>query len=91
MTLQQRLTAYEALLALSTSPTFTPVVREYLTDLLREHRELVAALKPFVESYERAADPVGDSDLYPEQPLAVDVTLGDCRKAAMLLRQVGAE
>lgn len=35
-----RITAYEALLALSTSPTFTPVVREYIAAVLGEHRDL---------------------------------------------------
>lgn len=43
------------------------------------------ALRPFVEAYARSAEPIGDSDLYNEQPRSVSVTLGDCRKAAMLL------
>jgi hypothetical protein len=49
---------------------------------------LEAALKPFVEAYSSAADPIGDSDLYDEQPRSVHVTLGDCRRAALLLRQM---
>lgn len=46
---------------------------------------LERSLLPFVEAYEKAADPIGDSDLYDEQPRHVTVTLGDCRRAANLL------
>lgn len=49
---------------------------------------LVQALQPFVEAYERKADHIGDSDLDNEQPRYVDVTLGDCRKAARLLARL---
>jgi len=43
---------------------------------------LLKALRPFVDAYQKAADPIGDSDLYDEQPRHVTVTLGDCRRAA---------
>lgn len=46
---------------------------------------IIRALKPFVEAYAKAADPIGDSDLDNEQPRHVTVTLGDCRRAANLL------
>ncbi len=46
---------------------------------------IIQALKPFVEAYAKAADPIGDSDLNNEQPRHVTVTLGDCRRAANLL------
>ncbi len=46
---------------------------------------LRAALEPFVAAYEERADPIGDSDLDNEQPRGVFVTLGDCRRAAMVL------
>jgi hypothetical protein len=50
--------------------------------MTREQR-IEAALAVFVESYAKAADPIGDSDLDDEQPR--HVTLGDCRRAASLL------
>jgi hypothetical protein len=50
--------------------------------------QLYRALKPFVEAYEKARDPVDDSDLYNEQPRSVSVTLGDCRRAASVMRKV---
>lgn len=53
--------------------------------LLKTNRQLMAALKPFVVAYEKAAEPIGDSDLYGEQPRSVSVTLGDCRTAAAIL------
>lgn len=53
--------------------------------------ELIVALRPFVESYERAADHVGDSDLYNEQPRSVEVTIGECRRAAMTLHHAEQE
>jgi len=46
---------------------------------------IIQALRPFVEAYARDADPIPDSDLDDEQPRAVRVTLGDCRRAASLL------
>jgi hypothetical protein len=52
--------------------------------LIAEAKELRAALAPFVDSYNLDADPIGDSDLYGEQPRSVRVTLGDCRKAARI-------
>jgi hypothetical protein len=55
-----------------------------MKDLLAEVAALRTALAPFVASYNRAADHIGDSDLYGEQPRAVHVTLGDCRKAARI-------
>ena len=48
---------------------------------------LVNALRPFVAAYVKSADHVGDSDLYNEQPRAVYVTLGDCRKAERVLSE----
>lgn len=50
--------------------------------------QLHMALKPFVEAYRKTAEPIGDSDLYDEQPRSVSVTLGDCRRAAAILWQV---
>ena len=38
------LTNYQALLALLSNPLMTPVMRGYLTDVLREHREMREAL-----------------------------------------------
>lgn len=46
---------------------------------------LRAALRPFVDAYEKSAEPIGDSDLYDEQPRSVHVTLGDCRRAQRAL------
>ena len=46
---------------------------------------IIQALRPFVEAYAKAADPIGDSDLDNEQPRHVTVTLGECRRAARLL------
>lgn len=46
------------------------------------------ALRPFVEAYVKDADQIGDSDLYDEQPRSVRVTLGDCRRAHLLLLQI---
>jgi len=46
---------------------------------------IIQALRPFVEAYARAADPIPDSELDNEQPRHVTVTLGDCRRAANLL------
>jgi hypothetical protein len=46
---------------------------------------LEQALKPFVDAYTKHADQIGDSDLYDEQPRSVHVTLGDCRRAHLLL------
>lgn len=54
-------------------------------------RQLANALRPFIQAYEKSADPIGDSDLYPEQPRSVHVTLGDCRKAAMVLHHATKE
>lgn len=48
-------------------------------------QRLIDALTPFVTAYEKAADHIGDSDLYNEQTRHVTVTLGDCRIAARLL------
>lgn len=50
-----------------------------------EIERLRKALLPFVLAYVKAADEIGDSDLYPEQPRSVAVTLGDCRKAHAVL------
>lgn len=46
---------------------------------------IIQALRPFVEAYARDACRFSDSDLDNEQPRAVRVTLGDCRRAASLL------
>jgi hypothetical protein len=58
--------------------------------ILNAHDALVAALRPFVDAYKRAEDAVADSDLYNEQPRSVSVTLGDCRRAARVLLELGA-
>jgi hypothetical protein len=64
---------------------------------MRSHLEqsqvdaLVAVLRPFVDSYNKAADHIGDSDLYGDQPRGVWVTLGDCRNAARVLLAVTKE
>jgi hypothetical protein len=50
--------------------------------------KLKAALAPFVTAYLKHEDPIGDSDLYNEQPRSVHVTLGDCRTAARVMREV---
>lgn len=47
--------------------------------------DLITALKPFVAAYQAHSDPIGDSDLYDEQPRSVDVTLGDLRLAERVL------
>jgi hypothetical protein len=60
------------------------VFAEERDKLLAEVALLRAALAPFVDSYNRDAEPIGDSDLYGEQPRSVHVTLGDCRKAARI-------
>lgn len=49
---------------------------------------LEKALEPFVDAYVKHADQIGDSDLYNEQPRSVHVTLGDCRRAHLLLMQI---
>lgn len=48
--------------------------------------QLIAALAPFVAAYEKQHDEIADSDLYPEQPKHITVSLGDIRKAQMILR-----
>jgi len=48
--------------------------------------ELEKALLPFVLAYQREAEPIGDSDLYNEQPRSVHVLLGDCRHAERVLK-----
>ena len=53
--------------------------------------DLRAALRPFVAAYMKAADEIGDSDLYDEQPRHVTVTLGDCRRARAALAAAGGE
>lgn len=42
-------------------------------------QELLAALAPFLAAYKKR-DPIGDSDLYDEQPVHLTVTLGDLRR-----------
>lgn len=58
-----------------------------IDDLKAENAKLRQALLPFVTAYNKAADPIGDSDLYNEQPRSVSVTLGDCRLAARIIRE----
>jgi hypothetical protein len=68
-----------------------PVMEGWMGDITQAVRHLMArqaaieALRPFVDAYQKAADPIGDSDLYDEQPRHVAVTLGDCRRAARAL------
>lgn len=64
------------------------VCRRVEQKLRQENTRLRAALAPFVQSYERDAEPIGDSDLDNEQPRSVRMTLGDCRKAARVLHAV---
>ena len=59
--------------------------------MLRDYLAALNALQPFVTAYKKAADDIGDSDLYDEQPRAVYVTLGDCRRAARVLAAVAAQ
>ena len=47
---------------------------------------LYQALKPIVEAYREQSEPVGDSDLYNEQPRSVSATLGDWRRAERAVR-----
>jgi hypothetical protein len=56
-----------------------------------EYNALLRAVLPIVVSYEVAADPIGDSDLYDEQPRSVSVTLGDLRTLARLFHSFTAE
>ena len=53
---------------------------------LHREQQLTKALAPFVAAYLKTAEPIGDSDLYDEQPRSVAVTLGDCRRAARVFR-----
>lgn len=70
-------------------PTWSlPVSRAEAETMLKERDELVKVLRPFVEAYIRDECAVGDSDLYPEQPRSVHVTLGDCRKARVVFSKV---
>jgi hypothetical protein len=71
-------------------------VRDHITAVGRQVKPrtipipklLEDALKPFVDAYTKHADQIGDSDLYDEQPRSVHVTLGDCRRAHLLLLQL---
>lgn len=65
----------------------TTVLRTEVARLTQEAVRLRKALEPFVDAYNKGADHIADSDLYPEQPRSVHVTLGDCRKAARVLRR----
>lgn len=78
----------------------TDLAHQVLEDITRMNRALtptanhaaqvhalIEALRPFVEAYE--GDPIADSDCYPEQPRTITVTLGNLRKARMVLREVG--
>ncbi len=73
-------------------------VRDYITAKGREVKNkrppitktMEAALRPFVDACEKAADHIGDSDLDDEQPRHIWVTLGDCRRAARALREIAA-
>ena len=55
------------------------------TELETRCRVLEQALRPFVASYQKHSDPIGDSDLDNEQLRDVLVTLGACRNAARVL------
>jgi len=46
-------------------------------------RELFAAIQPILAEYAKR-DPIGDSDLYDEQPVHITVTLGDLRRLARI-------
>ena len=47
--------------------------------LERQRDELLAAIQPILAEYAKR-DPIGDSDLYDEQPVHITVTLGDLRR-----------
>jgi hypothetical protein len=55
------------------------------TELETRIRELESALYPFVASFQRYSDPIGDADLDNDQPRDVFVKLGDCRNAVRVL------
>jgi hypothetical protein len=64
------------------------VGQQALPNPINTHNMLEKALQPFVNAYLQHADQIGDSDLYDEQRRSVHVTLGDCRRAHMLLLQI---
>lgn len=49
---------------------------------------LIRALRPFVAAYLKKAEAFTDADLDNEQPRSISVTLGDCRRAAAVLRSI---
>ncbi len=71
--------------ALNLADNGRPYTAPNRQELIARIEQLERALRPFVDAYKREACPVGDSDLYNEQPRAVRVTLGDCRLAARVL------
>jgi hypothetical protein len=65
------------------------LIRQRIEEEVRLHRRIEAlskALAPLVAAYEKSCDPIGDSDLYDEQPIAIRCTLGDYRLARRALR-----
>jgi hypothetical protein len=66
------------------------LIRQRIEEELRLHKRIEAltkALARYVNAYASSADPIGDSDLFDEQPIAVRVTLGDHRHAARVLSE----
>jgi hypothetical protein len=53
--------------------------------LLAAHNQLIRALVPFAEAHRKGEEPIGDSDLYDEQPRSYHVDLGAWRRAARLV------
>lgn len=53
-----------------------------------DREKLLDALEIFVNAYDFKANEIPDSDLYPEQPKHVTVTLGDLEKSRRIIREV---
>ena len=55
----------------------------FASRLERQRNELLRAIQPILAEYAKR-DPIGDSDLYDEQPVHITVTLGDLRRLARI-------
>ena len=51
--------------------------------LIASAPDLLAAIQPILAEYAKR-DPIGDSELYDEQPVHITVTLGDLRRLARI-------
>ena len=65
-----------------TTPTFI-VDADFARRLERQRDARRAAIQPILAEYAKR-DPIGDSDLYDEQPVHITVTLGDLRRLARI-------